>query len=87
MAFVEEIERDGLRLRELTIDGETRPVTGVLWQKPDSAPGAPLVCFGHGASGDRFQQPIPWLAKRLVGEHGYSALSIDGPVHGRRRPG
>ena len=47
----------------------------------------PLVCFGHGASGDRYQQPIPWLVQRLVGEHGFAALSIDGPVHGRRQAG
>jgi dienelactone hydrolase len=27
------------------------------------------------------------LARRLVGEHGFFALSIDGPVHGRRQVG
>ncbi|MCP3989880.1 MAG: hypothetical protein GY724_12450 [Actinomycetia bacterium] len=84
MAFVEEVEQDGLRLRELTLDGGTREVTGVLWQQPNNEPDAPLVCFGHGASGDRFQEPIPWLVERLVGRHGFIALSIDGPVHGRR---
>lgn len=87
MAFVEEIDRDGLRLRELTIELHDRNVTGVLWQNPGADAGAPLVCFGHGASGDRFQQPIPWLAERLVGNHGFAALAIDGPVHGRRKVG
>ena len=87
MTFVSETERDGLRLREFTLEREGRQVTGVLWQSGDVAPGSPLVCFGHGASGDRHQQPIPWLAKRLVGDHGFQVLSIDGPVHGRRKVG
>lgn len=87
MAFVEEERRAGVLLRELTLDRGGRPVTGVLWQPEGPAPGAPLVCLGHGASGDRHQQPIPWLAERLVGRHGWSALAIDGPVHGRRQQG
>ncbi len=45
------------------------------------------MLFGHGASGDRHQSPIPYLAKKLVTESGFSAMSIDGPVHGRRRVG
>ncbi|MFN0091618.1 MAG: alpha/beta hydrolase [Acidimicrobiales bacterium] len=85
--FVEERQHEGLRLREFDLERDGRPVTGVLWSSPEAAPGAPLVCLGHGASGDRFQQPIPWLAKRLVGEHGFFALAIDGPVHGRRQVG
>ena len=87
MAIVEETERDGLLVRELTIDRGDRPVPGVLWQRPDVEPGAPLVCFGHGASGDRYQLPIPWLVERLVGRHGFVGLAIDGPVHGRRTVG
>lgn len=79
--------RDGLRLREITLDRSGRPVTAALWQHPDTEPGAPLVCFGHGASGDRFQPPIPWLVKRLVADHRFFGLAIDGPVHGRRQVG
>ncbi|MGI9595537.1 MAG: dienelactone hydrolase family protein [Acidimicrobiales bacterium] len=90
MAFVDETVNNELRIRELTIAprvGRERPVTGVVWQRPDIEPGMPLVCFGHGASGDRYQQPIPWLVEQLVGVHGFAALAIDGPVHGRRRVG
>ena len=87
MTFLDDQIRDGLRARELTLDRSGRPVTAVLWSHPDGAAGAPLVCFGHGASGDRFQQPIPWLVKKLVGEHQFNGLSIDGPVHGRRKVG
>ncbi|MCP5028533.1 MAG: hypothetical protein GY929_19835 [Actinomycetia bacterium] len=87
MTFVEEAVDNGMRLREFTIDADGRSVTGVLWQPAEPQPGHPLICFGHGASGDRHQAPIPWLARRLVGEYGYHALSIDGPVHGRRQVG
>jgi hypothetical protein len=87
VSFIDDQIHDGLRVRELTLDRSGRPVTGVLWCHPDGDAGAPLVCFGHGASGDRFQQPIPWLVKRLVDEHGFIGLSIDGPVHGRRQSG
>lgn len=87
MAFIEESIQHDLLVREFTIESETRPVTGVVWQSPDASPGAPLVCCGHGASGDRHQAPIPWLARNLVGQHGFNVLSIDGPVHGRRQQG
>lgn len=87
MTFIDDQIHKGLRAREFTLDRDGRPVTGVLWSHPDGDAGAPLVCFGHGASGDRFQQPIPWLVKRLVGEHQFIGLSIDGPVHGRRKVG
>ena len=87
MTFIDDQTHKGLRARELTLEHSGRLVTAVLWQCPDGDVGAPLVCFGHGASGDRFQQPIPWLVKRLVAERGFIGLSIDGPVHGRRRSG
>jgi dienelactone hydrolase len=86
-SFADEQRPDGLILREFTLDRGGRPVTGVLWLATGSEPGTPLLCLGHGASGDRHQLPIPWLAKRLVGGHGFAALAIDGPVHGRRQVG
>ena len=53
-----------------------------------SVPSCQLVeCVRHGASGDRYQVPIPRLARELVGDWGFFALSIDGPAHGRRRQG
>lgn len=87
-AFLEE-EIDGAVLRREFVIGAApgsaaRMVSGVLWQPANQPVGAPLVCCGHGASGDRHQAPIPWLARRLAGKHGCSVLSIDGPVHGRR---
>lgn len=87
MAVIEETDHNGCRLREFTVAAHGREVHGVIWLPAAPTSGAPLVCFGHGASGDRHQQPIPWIAKKLVTEHGCFALSIDGPVHGRRKVG
>ncbi|MEM9565066.1 MAG: alpha/beta hydrolase [Actinomycetota bacterium] len=91
MSFIDgpdgETMQRGLRVREFTLDRGERPVPGVLWQHPDTEPGAPLICFGHGASSDRHHVSIQWLAHHLVDEHGCVGLAIDGPVHGRRMIG
>ena len=71
-----EIERDGRRV-----------VTGALWTPDKSTPESPMVLCGHGASGDRYQAPIPHLARRFGEENGYPVLAIDGPVHGLRQVG
>jgi len=64
-----------------------RPVTGAVWLPRAPAPARPLVVFGHGASGDRYQAPIPHLARRFSHEAGYAVLAMDGPVHGLRQVG
>ena len=74
----------GIRRREFDVHANGRPVPGVWWV---GERGSPVVCFGHGASGDRHQPPIPSMARRMVREHGFHALAIDGPVHGRRQAG
>ena len=79
--------RDGMTVREFTVMRGKRPVTGVLWQADNAKPDAPLIMFGHGASGSRHQRPIPFLAEQMVRERGVFALAIDGPVHGRRQTG
>ena len=80
-------EIDGTTAREFTIHAPDRPITGVLWSSLGCLPGGPLVCFGHGASGDRHQRPIPRIAGQLASAHGCFGLSLDGPVHGRRQIG
>ncbi len=45
-----------------------------------------MIVLGHGASGDRYQIPIPHLASRFS-TAGYPVLSMDGPVHGLRQVG
>jgi dienelactone hydrolase len=87
LEFDETITRRGAARCEFLLVGGPREVPGVLWL-PEISPGSgPVVAFGHGASGDRHQAPIPRLARRLVRETGGVAVAIDGPVHGRRRVG
>lgn len=64
-----------------------RDITGAVWLPREPAAGKTLMCFGHGASGDRYQPPIPHLAGRFIHEAGLPVLSIDGPVHGLRQLG
>lgn len=87
MDWLEEFEENGITHREFVLDRNGRSVPGVFWSSESSRPGAPIICLGHGASGDRYQAPIPRLARDFAGDLGWFALSIDGPVHGRRRKG
>lgn len=71
--------------RDFRIDrGHARPVTGALWLPPAPDADTPLLLCGHGASGDRYQAPIPYLGKRMTREQDVAVLAIDGPVHGLR---
>ena len=62
-----------------------RDITGTVWQ-PNDAVKDTLICFGHGASGDRYQAPIQDMAARFI-KLGFPVLSLDGPVHGLRQVG
>ncbi len=78
----------GRPTREFRITGGPgRDVTGAVWLPKREQPGQTFVLFGHGASGDRYQRPIPYLANRFRDEAGLAVLSIDGPVHGLRQVG
>ncbi len=87
MDWLKEFEETGVTHREFILDRDGRPVPGTLWRSESSRPSGPLICLGHGASGDRYQAPIPRLAREFVGDLGFFALAIDGPVHGHRRKG
>lgn len=79
-------DRNNNETREFEATTETgRKRTGAFWQ-PEGEVADTLIAFGHGASGDRYQEPIPQLAKRFIGA-GYAVVSIDGPVHGLRQVG
>ena len=73
--------------QDFRIDSDKRPITGALWLPESFTDQTPLVLCGHGASSDRYQMPIPHLAKRFTLEAGCAVLSIDGPVHGLRQVG
>ena len=61
-----------------------RVVTGCLWIPNGPTKQNMLMAFGHGASGNRYQMPIPHLARRLA-KQGIASLAMDGPVHGLRQ--
>ena len=73
--------------KDFVIDSQLRqrPVTGAIWLPKDSCESNRVVLCGHGASGDRYQVPIPYLVKHLVDQHNIVVLSVDGPVHGLRK--
>ncbi len=80
----------GNSTREFRICREgKRDITGALWlpQGPPRENNGTLMCFGHGASGNRYQAPICYLAERFIKETGLPVLSLDGPVHGLRQVG
>ena len=87
LRWLEEQKDRGVLQREFMLMRGDRSVPGVLLTSEHPSAGKPLVLFGHGASGDRHQSPIPYVARKLVTESGFSALAIDGPVHGRRKIG
>ena len=60
-----------------------RKVTGAVWVPDEPRESNTVVAFGHGASGNRYQAPIPYIAHRLV-KLGVLCVSMDGPVHGLR---
>ena len=84
--FTETTARGAVTRREFIVTRDGLPVPGVLWESDSTAPGAPMVLFGHGASGDRHQAPIPRIAGALA-RRGIFGLAIDGPVHGLRKVG
>lgn len=68
-------------------ENNRQAVTGALWLPETHEEHTPLILCGHGASGDRYQAPIPHLAGRFLREKGFATLAIDGPVHGLRQVG
>lgn len=85
-APMEWLPTDSRIARDFRIASASGPVTGAVWLPEQVEPDTPLILCGHGASGDRYQTPIPDLARRLC-DHGAATLSLDGPVHGLRQQG
>ena len=71
--------------RRFTVQAEGRTVPGVLWLKPGQQGPRPLVLVGHGGSQHKESDAVQDVARGLV-PSGYAVASIDGPVHGDRRP-
>jgi dienelactone hydrolase len=79
----ESVER-GIRERAASIVGSRGEIPLALWTPEDAAPTG-IVLVGHGASGDKRQDYVVGLARRLVRTSRVAVGAIDGPVHGERR--
>ncbi|MFJ9045547.1 dienelactone hydrolase family protein [Streptomyces sp. NPDC102347] len=60
-------------------------IPGVLWTpEGDTTAPLPLVLLGHGGGRHKKAPEILTLARRLVTECGFAAVSVDVPAHGDR---
>lgn len=86
ITWAEAEDTKGNPSREFVVErGDVRALTGSVWL-PEKISSDTLMLFGHGASGDRYQEPIAHLAGRFQSA-GIASLSIDGPTHGARKVG
>ncbi len=79
------LEHDGVTERNFVLEVDGRSVPAVLWTPAGATGARPLVLFAHGATRHKRADYILALAGRLVGGHGFAAVSIDAPGHGDRR--
>ena len=86
-SWTDAVDPGGYSTEEFSFErDDQRLVTGALWRPDEPVYTETLMAFGHGASGDRYQLPIPYLAHRFA-RAGITAVSMDGPVHGLRQIG
>jgi dienelactone hydrolase len=83
--WLDDNETQGVRERRFDLDRDGRRVPGVVWTPAGVTGLRPLVLLGHGASGNKRQDYVLSMARRLVRHRGFAAAAIDGPVHGDRR--
>lgn len=83
--WLDDHESQGVRERRFDLDRDGGRVPGVLWTPAGVSGPRPLVLLGHGASGNKRQDYVLSMARRLVRRRGFAAAAIDGPVHGDRR--
>ena len=66
----------------MTTDGEVVP--GIIWTTAENRGPAPVILIGHGATQHKRVANVLSLARRFVGDLGYTAVAIDAPDHGDR---
>jgi dienelactone hydrolase len=83
--WLDDDESQGVRERRFDLDRDGRRIPGIVWTPVGAVGPRPLVLLGHGASGNKRQDYVLAMAKRLVRHRGFAVAAIDGPVHGDRR--
>lgn len=74
---------DGARLQRL-VQRSNDP--GVLWTPEHADAPTPLVLIGHGGNGHKRETHLMALARRFARHNQIASATIDGPVHGDRKP-
>jgi hypothetical protein len=67
------------------LEGSGAVIPYVMWSPVDHV-SSRLILVGHGAAGDKREDYVVALAHYIVNHYGATVLSVDGPVHGDRRP-
>jgi dienelactone hydrolase len=67
---------------DMTADGERVP--GIIWTAAGAGGPAPVILIGHGATQHKRVANVLSLARRFVGDLGFTAVAIDAPDHGER---
>lgn len=84
MNFTSHRDANGVLERESELLGSRGPIPVVVWS-PSERLAEHVVLVGHGAAGDKREDYVVAFADYLVRRHSAAVVSIDGPVHGRRR--
>lgn len=67
---------------DMTVDGAVVP--GIMWTAAENPGPAPVILIGHGATQHKRVANVLSLARRFVGDLGYTAVAVDAPDHGDR---
>lgn len=86
MEWGSSVTNKGVTERDFTVSCNDRTVPGVLWFPENAHSSTPLVLMGHGGSGHKREAHLIGLARRFVRHDGIAVTTIDGPVHGDRKP-
>ena len=86
MEWGDSVTNKSVTERDFAVSCNGRSVPGVLWTPEAADSSTPLVLIGHGGSGHKREDHLVGLARRLVRHNGIAAATIDGPVHGDRKP-
>ncbi len=84
MHVISESPDDGVieRRFDMTVDGAVVPA--IIWTTAKKPGPAPVILIGHGATQHKRVANVLSLARRFVGDLGFTAVAIDAPDHGDR---
>lgn len=79
-------DRAGIAEHSFRLSVSGAQVPGLLWRPSERAGGRPAILLGHGRTAHKRSPYVLAMAHRFVREHGWTAVALDAPGHGDRRP-